>query len=96
MFRPAPTRCRAPGVHSEPSHQIFGCGSLSREGRRGAESGALALKFLEGALGMEARERSLREARAASAVSHPNIRRVHEVGESFIVMDSIEAPRPAR
>jgi hypothetical protein len=54
----------------------------------------VALKFLGGALEAQARQRLLREARAASALSHPNICTVHEVGEadgeSYIVMELIE------
>ncbi len=54
----------------------------------------VALKFLGGTLAREAREYLLREARAVSALSHPNICTVHEVGdaggESYIVMELIE------
>ena len=54
----------------------------------------VALKFLGETLGREARQFLLREARAASALSHPNICTVHEVGEAdgefYIVMELIE------
>src|SRR5689334_10129532 len=53
----------------------------------------VALKFLGEAFALKP-EISLREARAASALSHPNICTVYEVaetqGESFIVMELIE------
>jgi hypothetical protein len=52
----------------------------------------VALKFLGEALGLE--QSLLREARAASSLSHPNICTIHEVGESggefYIVMELIE------
>ncbi len=57
---------------------------------------SVALKFLPPELSsnMEARERFLQEARAAAALSHPNICTIHEVGESedkpFIAMEYIE------
>lgn len=54
----------------------------------------VALKFFGKRLAVEAREVLLREARAASALSHPNICTVHEVGEAdgefYIVMELIE------
>ena len=54
----------------------------------------VALKFVGEALTAEARQFSLREARAASALSHPNICTIHEVGEAdgefYIVMELIE------
>ena len=54
----------------------------------------VALKFVAGALADEARQTLLREARAASALSHPNICTVHEVAETdgqfYIVMELIE------
>ena len=54
----------------------------------------VALKFFSATLGLEARQFLLREARAASALSHPNICTVHEVGEAdgefYIVMELIE------
>lgn len=56
----------------------------------------VALKFLpEGmALAPSARERFLREARAASAFSHPNVATVYDVGEagqqSFIAMELVD------
>ncbi|HEU0005234.1 MAG TPA: protein kinase, partial [Terriglobia bacterium] len=54
----------------------------------------VALKFLTGTLGQEARQFLLREARAASSLSHPNICTIHEVGEAdgefYIVMELIE------
>jgi tRNA A-37 threonylcarbamoyl transferase component Bud32/photosystem II stability/assembly factor-like uncharacterized protein len=54
----------------------------------------VALKFVRHALEREAREDLLREARAASALSHPNVCTVHEIGEAegefYIVMELIE------
>jgi serine/threonine protein kinase len=54
----------------------------------------VALKFLAETLGREARQFLLREARASSSLSHPNICTVHEVGEAegelYIVMELIE------
>jgi Protein kinase domain len=54
----------------------------------------VALKFLSGTLDGQARQSLLREARAASALSHPNICTVHEVGEAegefYIVMELVE------
>jgi len=57
---------------------------------------AVALKFLPPELSSnaEARERFLQEARAAAALSHPNICTIHEVDESedkpFIAMEYVE------
>ncbi|MDH4272595.1 MAG: protein kinase, partial [Candidatus Aminicenantes bacterium] len=57
---------------------------------------SVALKFLPPELSSnpEARERFLQEARAAAALSHPNICTIHEVEESegqpFIVMEYVE------
>jgi tRNA A-37 threonylcarbamoyl transferase component Bud32 len=54
----------------------------------------VALKFLGEALAKKARQFLLREARAASSLSHPNICTVHDVGETdgefYIVMELIE------
>ena len=54
----------------------------------------VALKFLGGTLDVHARQLLLREARAASALSHPNVCTVHEVGEAggefYIVMELVE------
>jgi serine/threonine protein kinase/photosystem II stability/assembly factor-like uncharacterized protein len=54
----------------------------------------VALKFLGDTLAPEARQLLLREARAVSALSHPNVCTVHEVGEAdgefYIVMELIE------
>ncbi len=54
----------------------------------------VALKFLGENLEQDARNSLLREARAASALSHPNVCTVHEVGETdgefYIVMELIE------
>jgi len=54
----------------------------------------VALKFLGEALAKKARQFLLREARAASSLSHPNICTVHDVGEAdgefYIVMELIE------
>lgn len=54
----------------------------------------VALKFIGEALDSDAQRWLLREARAASALSHPNVCTVHEVGEAggefYIVMELIE------
>jgi len=56
----------------------------------------VALKFLpqESSSNAEARERFVQEARAAAALSHPNICTIHEVdereGKPFIVMEYVE------
>lgn len=54
----------------------------------------VALKFLLESIGEEARQALLGEARAASALSHPNICTIHEVGEAdgefYVVMELIE------
>jgi serine/threonine protein kinase/photosystem II stability/assembly factor-like uncharacterized protein len=54
----------------------------------------VALKFVGNALAREARDSLLREARAASALSHPNVCTIHEIGEAggefYIVMELIE------
>lgn len=54
----------------------------------------VALKFLGEALARETRDTLLREARAASALSHPNVCTIYEVAETegsyYIVMELIE------
>jgi serine/threonine protein kinase len=57
----------------------------------------VALKFIRKDMPRDARKFLLREARAASALNHPNICTVHEVGEIegefYIVMELIEGNR---
>lgn len=77
----------------------IGCGGMSvvykaRDERLGRE---VALKFLSPSLGASPRHRKalLDEARAAAAINHPNVCRIHETGESddghvFIVMELYE------
>jgi len=54
----------------------------------------VAIKVLAGDLNQDNRSRLLREARSASALNHPHISTVHEVGEAegcaFLVMELVE------
>src|ERR1700745_589983 len=61
----------------------------------------VAIKVLPQAFATEAaRERFQREARAASALNHPNICAVYDVGEAaghpFLVMELLEGETPRR
>src|SRR5262249_16332702 len=60
----------------------------------------VAVKVLSAAAPPDARERLLREARAAAALNHPHIVSVHDVGESdgipFFVMEFFPRPRLAK
>jgi serine/threonine protein kinase len=57
----------------------------------------VAIKFLKSAPDEESRDRLLQEARAASALNHPNICTIHEVaeadGQTCIVMEYVEGVR---
>jgi non-specific serine/threonine protein kinase len=60
----------------------------------------VALKFLPAGLATpDARERFQREARAASALNHPHICTVHDVGDHdgqpFLVMELVEGETPS-
>ena len=57
----------------------------------------VAVKVLSASRSSDARERLIREARAAAALNHPHIVTIHDVGESagfpFLVMELIGGPR---
>src|SRR5262245_42769683 len=56
----------------------------------------VAVKVLVGAASSDARQRLIREARAAAALNHPHIIAVHDVGEAqgipFFVMELVDGP----
>src|SRR5215472_1758051 len=60
----------------------------------------VAVKVLSQAASPDARQRLLREARAAAALNHPHIISVHDVGESdstpFFVMELVQGPSLAK
>lgn len=60
----------------------------------------VAVKVLTEAASPDARQRLLREARAAAALNHPHIISVHDVGESdstpFFVMELVQGPSLAK
>ncbi|MGH9961207.1 MAG: serine/threonine-protein kinase, partial [Pyrinomonadaceae bacterium] len=60
----------------------------------------VAVKVLSGAASPEARQRLIREARAAAALNHPHIISVYDVGESsgtpFFVMEFVPGPSLAK
>src|SRR5689334_3745604 len=55
---------------------------------------AVAIKTLRESVDSSARERFLREARAAASLSHPNICQLHDIGDAdgrpFLVMELLE------
>lgn len=57
----------------------------------------VAVKVLSASQSSDARERMVREARAAAALNHPHIVTIHDVGESagfpFLVMEFVSGPR---
>ncbi|HEX4574178.1 MAG TPA: serine/threonine-protein kinase [Gemmatimonadales bacterium] len=93
-------------AHTEPYRRVgkFELHELIGEGAMGAVWKAydsvirryVALKLLSGAVGRsaDARERFLREARAAGALQHPNIVTIYDMGESdrqlFIAMELVD------
>ncbi len=60
----------------------------------------VAVKVLSEANSTDARQRLIREARAAAALNHPNIISVHDVGEAegipFFVMELVDGPSLAK
>src|SRR5215813_14141288 len=60
----------------------------------------VAVKVLVGAASSDARQRLIREARAAAALNHPHIIAVHDVGEAqgipFFVMELVDGPSLAK
>jgi serine/threonine-protein kinase len=88
----------APGTRLGP-YQIessLGAGGMGRvyRARDTRLERQVAIKLLTGSAGGDTADRLLREARSASALNHPNICTLHEIGEaegtSFIVMELVE------
>src|ERR1044071_5650044 len=82
-------------LHSEPRRGGMGAGDRATHLQLERE---VAVKVLSAtAQNSDARERLIREARAAAALNHPHIVTIHDVGEfsgfPFLVMELVSGPR---